>query len=253
MSAVRWRAALVPLRAVMHPSGALLETRAGSEALVILSLLALVAMLGALGLPRLLSLLAGSLAPGRTPLLDAHAAVLHAGLARYVVADRLLPPLPYLFAAALAAVAAAPLLAERGVRAATVACVLAAGAAPLLLQRLGELAVVWLTPADALASGEIVGLPTRFNVGVAGVLAAAGVTPAGALGVAAEAANAVGVWVTALWGLGIAGLARGEAAAARGAALPVWPFALTAAAYAAGWAVYAKLFPFLVIVVMGRP
>ncbi len=253
MSALRWRTALLPLRAVATPTAALLETRTGPDPLVLASVVVLVSCLGALALPRLLGLLAASLATGRSPLLDAHAAVLRAGLARLVVADRLLPPLPYCFAAALLALAAAPLLAERGVRPLTVVCVIAAGASPLLLQRLGELAVVWLVPPDGLASGDIVSLPARFNVGAAGVLAAMGTLPGGWAGVAAEAANAVGIWVVGLWGAGLALLARGETAAARSAALPAWPFVLAAAAYAAGHAAYAAAFPLYMVVVMGRP
>lgn len=253
----RLPAALLPLEALWSPAAAMDVAGARHPLLAVAALAVLVAALGAAALPRLLSLLATSLGPGGSDVLARHVLRLHAGLARYLVADRIAPPLPLVAAAFLAAAVAVPVLGTRRVAARAVVGVLAAGASPLLVQRLGELAVVWATPAGHLAAGEVVGLAARFNVGAAGVLAAAGVTPGLALGVAAEAANGVGLWVVALWGWGLArldeGAGRGHPPAAGPPRLPRWPFALAAAAYAAGYALHALLFPAYLLVVMGRP
>jgi len=249
----RWRAALLPARTIMSPDAAMDEVRLRAEPLVPASVVLLVAALGALCLPRLLDLLGTALAPSGRALLDAHLGVMRAALTRLMVADRVLPPLPYVIAALIVAAIATPALAGRGVRGGTVMAVLAAGAAPLLVQRLGELAVVWLAPGDGLVAGDVARLPERFNVGVAGALALAGVTAPGAWSVVAEAANVVGLWVIALWGWGLASLDRSASAAAQGAALPAWPFLLAGAAYAAGYALYAALFPVYLLLVMGAP
>jgi hypothetical protein len=246
-----WRTLGLPARAVVSPVAAMDEARHRSGALALASVVLAAAALGALALPRLLDLLSAALAPAGNPLLDAHLGVLRGALGRLVIADRLLPPLPYVIGALIVG-AAAPALAGRHLRARAILGVLAIGAAPLLVQRAGELAVVWLTPGDGLVAGEVARLPARFNVGLAGVLGAAGVTATGAWSVVAEAANAVGLWVVALWGWGLAQLDR-SAAAARGVALPAWPFWLAGAAYAAGYALYAALFPLYILLVMGAP
>jgi hypothetical protein len=253
MKGGRWRDALIPLEAVVSPDLSLRAVGAGHGALAGASLLLLLALLGALALPRLSALLAASLAGNGATLLGAHDAALRTGLGRYILADRMLPPLPYVFGALIAAAVAAPVLAGRGVRAGTVVGVLVAGASPLLVQRLGELAVVWLTPGGDLAAGEIIGLPARFNPGVAGILAAAGTSVGGWRSVAAEAANAVGLWVVLLWGWGLARLDRGPRSAAPRAADACWWCVLAGAAYGAGYAMYAALLPFYLILVMGSP
>ena len=248
-----WRAALLPVRTVVSPGAALDEARVRSDPLALASVVLLVAALGSLGLPRLLDLLGATLAPSGQGLLDAHLGVMRAALARLVIADRVLPPLPYVLAALIVVAAAAPVLAGRGVRGRTIVAVLAVGAAPLLVQRVGELAVVWIAPGDGMVAGDVARLPARFNVGVAGLLALGGATAPGAWSVVAEAANVVGVWVVVLWGWGLASLDRSVPAAARGAALPVWPFWLAGAAYAAGYALYSALFPLYLLLVMGAP
>jgi hypothetical protein len=100
-------------------------------------------------------------------------------------------------------------------------------------------------------TGDVAGLAARFNVGLAGLLAAVGRSSDGALGVVAEATNAIGLWVVGLWGWGLARLARD---ATRGSVrLPVWPFALAALAYGAGYAAYAAGLPSYLMLVMGVP
>lgn len=236
---------------VWAPGAAMDAAGARRPVVAVAGLLLLLGALGAAGLPRLLTLLAATLTPAGTPLLAAHRDALHAGLVRYLLADRLLPPVPFACAALLLAVVAGPALARRRVAWRAVWGVLAVGAAPLLLQRLGELGVIWVVPVRGLEAGDVAGLAARFNVGAGGLLAAAGAAPAGGLSVVAEAANAVGLWVVGLWGWGLARLDAGAAGA--GAPRPRWPYLAAALAYAAGYAAYAALLPVLLLLVMGLP
>ena len=244
------RSVLLSLEGLWAPGTAMDVAGSRRAVAVLLGLLLLVTGLGAAALPRLLALLGAALGDGGgAEGAAAHAAALRVGLSRYLVADRLLPPLPLALAAVLVAAVGAPVLETRRVAARAVWGVLAVGAAPLVVQRLGELAVVWTTPAGSLLPGEVVGLPGRFNVGIGGLLAAAGWTPGVALGAAAEAANATGLWVVALWGWGLARLDRDASRA--GARLPAWPFALALAAYAGAYAAYVVLFPWYLMLVTG--
>jgi len=248
-----FRSMLLPLSALGEPGAAMDVAGSRYPVRAVAGLLLSITVLGAASLPRILALLGMTLAPVGSPLAAAHAAALHDGLVRYVVADRLLPPPPLVLAAVLVALVATPMLAARRVAWTAVCGVLAVGAAPLVVQRLGELIVVWTTPADGLVAGDVASLATRFNVGLAGILSAAGRTPDGAWGIAADATNAIGLWVVALWGWGLARLDRDAAAVSGRAARVVWPFMLSAAAYAAGYAVYAALLPTWLLLVMGVP
>ena len=245
------RGAALPLRALWSP-GAALDEAAVHRVVAPASLVLLLAALGALALPHLLRLLDVALQPTGQEALDAHLAVLRIGLGRLLRFERLVPPLPFLAAGALLALVAQPVLAGRGVGAGAVAAVLALGAAPLLVQRVGELAVVLGAPAAGIGPGDVAGLAARFNVGVAGALAALGLQAPGWLGVAAEAANGVGFWVVALWGWGLSRLDRDAGRSAR-APHTLWWCTAAAVAYAAGWALYAALYPTLLLLVMGAP
>jgi len=245
------RAVLLPLDALGAP-GAAMDVAGSRHALLALAgLLFLAGVLGAATLPRLLALLAATLVPAGPQLATGHADVLREGLTRYIVADRLLPPPPLVVAALLVGLVAVPVLAERRVAGRAVCGVLAVGAAPLVVQRLGELLVVWATPGEGLVAGDVAGLAARFNVGLAGLFSAAGFAPGGALSVVAEAANAVGVWMVVLWGWGLARLDRDASRGRTG--LPIWPFALAAVAYGIGYAAYAACLPSYLMLVMGMP
>jgi len=245
------RSVLLPLAALGEPGAAMDVAGSRHAALALASVLFLLCALGAASLPRLLALLSATLAPLGSSLAAGHAAALREGLVRYVVADRLLPPLPLVVAALIVWLVSAPILAGRRVAGRAVCGVLAVGAAPLVVQRLGELVVVWTTPADGLVAGDVAGLAARFNVGLAGLLSAAGQAPGGALSVVAEATNAIGLWVVGLWGWGLARLDRD---ASRGRAGPVaWPFVLSVLAYGVGYAAYAAGLPYYLMLVMGVP
>lgn len=245
------RAAALPATALWSP-GAAFDEAVGHRLVAPASLVLLVAALGALALPRLLALLDVALQPTGQALLDAHLGVLRIGLRRLLLFERLVVPLPFIAGGALLWLVAAPVLAGRGVGSGPLVSVLVLGAAPLLVQRCGELAVVLAVPGAGLGPGDVAGLPARFNVGVAGVLAAARVQAPGWLGVMAEAANGLGLWVAALWGWGLARLDRDACRSAR-AGHVVWWCAAAAAAYAAGWAVHAALYPYVLLLVMGAP
>ncbi len=245
------RGALLPLKALWSP-GAALDGALVHRVIAPVSLVLLVAALGALALPRLLALLDAALQPTGQALLDAHLHVLRVGLGRLLLFERLVFPLPFLVAGTVLWLVAAPALSGRGVSAGAIAAVLALGAAPLLVQRAGELAVVLATPGAHLAAGDVAGLPARFNVGVAGALAAFGVAAPGAWSVVTEAANGVGLWVVALWGLGLSSLDRDARRSTRARFAMGWGVA-AAIAYAAGWALHAALYPSLLLLVMGAP
>ncbi len=256
MSDALLRGAALPLLTLWSP-GAALDDAPAHPAAGPASLLLLLAALGAASLPRLLGLLDAALPLTGQELLDAHLGVLRAGLTRLLVFERLVPPLPYLMGGTVLWLLAAPMLAGRRATrrggAAAVAAVLAVALAPLLVQRLGELAVVLALPADGrVMAGDVAGLPARFNVGAAGVLTALGVAAPGWLGIAAEAANGVGLWVVALWGWGLSRLDRDAGRSAR-APHTLWWYAGAAAAYAAGWGLYGAGYPTLLLLVMGSP
>jgi hypothetical protein len=250
MSRNLMRAAALPLRTLWSP-GAALDDGLAHRVVAPASLVLLVAALGALALPRLLVLLDAALRPTGQALLDAHLGVLRVGLRRLFFFERLVLPLPFLVSGTLLWLVAGPVLSGRGVKGGAIVAMLALGAAPLLVQRAGELAVVLAAPGVGLAAGDVAGLPARFNVGLAGALAAAGVPAPGWLGVAAEAANGVGLWVVALWAWGLGRLDRDTRRIAPGHT--IWWCVAAATAYVAGWALYAALYPYLLLLVMGAP
>jgi hypothetical protein len=251
MSSRTVRGAVAPLRMLWSP-GPALDDAAVHRVVAPASLVCCLAVLGALALPRLLDVLGVVLPPTGQELLDAHLGMLRAGLRRLLLFERLVFPLPFLMGGTVLWLVAAPVLAGRGVTAGTVGGVLALGTAPLLVQRCGELAVVLAVPAAGLGAGDVAGLPARFNVGVAGVLAAAGLAAPGWLGVAAEAASGVGAWVVVLWVWGLARLDR-DATRSPHDGHALWWSVAAVSAYAAGWVLYAALYPTLLLLVMGAP
>jgi hypothetical protein len=251
MSGKAIRGAAVSVRMLWSP-GPALDDAVVHRVVAPASLVFLIAVLGALALPRLLTVLGAVLQPTGQELLDAHLGMLRAGLRRLLLFERLAFPLPFLAGGIVLWLVAAPVLSGRGVTSGRVAAVLALGTAPLLVQRCGELAVVLAVPAAGLGAGDVAGLPARFNVGVAGVLAAAGVSAPGWLGVAAEAASGVGAWVVVLWAWGLARLDHDATRSAR-AGHALWWSVAAASAYAAGWTLYAAFYPTLLLLVMGAP
>ena len=121
-----------------------------------------VTVLGALTLPRQLSLLGTALSHG------AHHQALSAGLTRLIWIDRLVPPPTVVIAGLLLAWAADPLLGLARDARSGIWAVVVLGFAPLLAQRAGELAMTYLALVPApLTPGSALGLPQEFVTGPA--------------------------------------------------------------------------------------
>lgn len=160
-------------------------------------LLGAVVLAGAATLPRQLPLLAASLAEG-----PPHAGVLLAGLRRWVVIERLVPPPTPLLAAGITWVLAAPWLPEGPAVRRLLLAVMAASLVPLLVQRIGEAAVVWLTPAAAVPrAGDVVQLPRLFSTGPALLVPREAVRAP--LDLLDARLNLVTLAVLAVWALGL--------------------------------------------------
>lgn len=149
-----------PRRAVREAIG---QPRPAVTALVAV---AATVLLGGATLPRQLDLLSASLAPMGDMVRDLHHATMQAGLTRIIVADRLIPPPTLMVAALVLGLAAEPVLSLAEDRRRAVWAVVLLGLAPLVVQRLGELAVVY---ASAVGSpprpGDAVSLASRFTTG----------------------------------------------------------------------------------------
>jgi hypothetical protein len=135
-------------------------------ALVALGVLVFVSLLGAATLPRQLDLLSASLAPIGDLARDLHHAAMQAGLTRIIVADRLMPPPTLLVAALVLGLVAEPVLSLAEDRRRAVWTVVLLGLAPLMVQRIGELAVAYVSAVGAPPRpGDAVGLASRFTTG----------------------------------------------------------------------------------------
>lgn len=156
-----WATALVdPTEAAR---ACLREPRPGA---LLFGILAAAVLLGGATLPRQLALLAQALAPTGDSLRDLQHAAMRDGLVRIVVADRVVPPPTLLLGAAVVAVAAEPLLMLSRESRRAVWGVLLLGLAPMVVQRIGELAVTYLAGVGASPPpGEAIALPQRFMTG----------------------------------------------------------------------------------------
>ncbi len=206
--------------------------------------LALIVLAGASTLPRQLALLSASLAPTGDVMQDTHYSALRDGLLRIILADRLIPPPTVVLAAAILALAAEPILALAEERRRTVWAVLLLGVTPLLIQRVGELAVTYLAAYGPRPHpGEAVGLPQRFTTGPL-LFWPAGDSPAWLLSFN-QRVNLVSLWSLALWSIGLREL-DGRHWRAWHLALPVCCLGL--AAFFTWW-----LGPMVTSLVLGSP
>lgn len=211
--------------------------------LVVLAV-ALVA-LGLATLPRQLGLVDATLPLTGDPQLDGRQALLRGALLRLILADRLVPAPSLLVAGLLLTLAADPVLAlARDCRRA-VAAVVVLGLAPLLVQRIGELAVTYLVSADALPTpGDAVSLPHRFVTG--GLLFWPRGEPAPAwLELLNARLNLITIWCVALWAVGLRTVDGGRPA--------VWHVVLPLACVAGGGLLTWILGPPVLTVVLGSP
>lgn len=166
------------------------------------TVLAITALLGAATLPRQLSWLTAALAPTGDLFGDMHHAAMRGGLLRVIIADRLVPPPTIVVAAIVLALAAEPILSLAEDRRRAVWAVLLLGLAPLTVQRVGELAVAYLTAVGAPPHpGEAVGLPQGFVTGPL-LLWRSGEPPPWLLSLS-QRANLISVWSLILWTIGL--------------------------------------------------
>lgn len=235
---------LEPWLALVDPAGSL--RRAVQDPAPWLTLGAIAfsgAAIGALCLPRQLELLELSLAPAGGPLAELKNQMMRPGLTRLILFDRLLPPPTMVLAAILLAGAADPVLALSQQRRRALWAVAFMGLAPMLLQRLGELAVTyWLGSTDG-GLAEAMTLPRRFSTGLS--LFWLGETPPAWVSSFSQRVNLLALWSVGLWGLGLYQL-RGKGYASWQLTLPLT--ALAIAALITWW-----LNPTVIGLVLGQP
>jgi len=213
--------------------------------LVAWTVLLAVAALGAATLPRQLSLLAAALASTGDPAADAYHDALRNGLIRLIVVDRLIPPPTVLLALCILGVLAEPVVALPQSRRKAVWAVLAIGLAPLLAQRIGELAVTYLSGAPGrLTAGLPVSLPQRFETGPDLLWSGRGVPPEW-LELLGARANLITLWCLVLWAMGLRQLT--------GTRLAAWHVVLPAVCLAVAGVITWQLGPPVIALLLGRP
>ncbi len=217
------------------------EPRPGA---LLLGVLAAAMLLGGATLPRQLTLLAQALAPTGDLLRDLHHAAMRDGLVRIVVADRIVPPPTLLLGAAVVAVAAEPILMLSQENRRAVWAVLLLGLAPMVVQRVGELAVTYLAAVGSPPPGEAIALPQRFTTGLLLVWH----PPEGAarwLVSLNQRINLVSLWSVVIWSAGLRVLDQRRLAAWH-VGLPL--FGLGLAALCTWW-----LSPLVAGLLLGQP
>jgi hypothetical protein len=202
-----------------------------------------VAVLGLATLPRQVAILNRVLAPTGDPQSDLHHELLRSGLLRVIVVDRLIPAPALLLAAVLLVAVAEPVLMLAGDRRTAIAQVALLGLAPLLVDRLGELAMTYLLPlADQVTAGDAVLVPHRFRTGPLLLWRSPEPAPAW-LELLEPRANLIVLWAVALWSMGLRRLA--------GRTLETWHVALPLACVLGAGVVTWILGPLIVPAILG--
>ncbi len=216
-----------------------------SPAALVACLMALLAALGCATLPRQLALADARLAFVGDPLVDARQWLMRGALVRVMLADRLVPAPTVLLAAVLLAVVADPVFSLARDRRRLVAAVVCLGLAPLIVQRVGELALTYLVPGSALpTAGDAVSLPSRFATGAKLLWPRDAPAPVW-LEVLDARLNVITLWCAALWVLGLRALDGGR--------LAPWHVALPVACLAGGGLLSWILGPPALALVVGSP
>jgi hypothetical protein len=199
--------------------------------------------LGLATLPRQVAILNRVLAPTGDPQSDLHHEVLRGGLLRLIVADRLIPAPALLLAAVLLVVVAEPVLMLARDRRTAIVQIALVGLAPLLVDRLGELAMTYLLPlAEQVTAGDAVTAPHRFRTGP--LLLWWSTEPAPAwLELLEPRANLIVLWAVGLWSIGLHTLA--------GRTLEAWHVALPLACALGAGVVTWILGPLIVPAILG--
>lgn len=160
------------------------------------------AILGVATVPKQLRLLSEALPPSADPFLSIQHAAIREGLTRLVLADRLVPAPTLLVAAVMLGFVADSLLSLSRDRRWTIWATIGLGMAPILAQRLGELALTYVVQADAMTPGDALTLPHRFRTGP--LLFWWSAEPASRwLEVLDPRVNLVSLWTVGLWAIGV--------------------------------------------------
>ncbi|MFQ6046961.1 MAG: hypothetical protein ACE5PT_11510 [Gemmatimonadales bacterium] len=181
----------------------------------------LLVLLGAGTIPRQLFLLERLFGATGDPLADLPRELMRGGLVRLIVADRLVPSPTIILAALLLGWAVEPVLALARDRRRAIWAVVLLSLAPLIVARLGELAVTYLiSPKAAVIPADAIQMPHRFLTGP--LLAWRGADPAPAwLELLDARFNLIVLWCIALWAVGLRELDGGGRWAAWHWLLPV--------------------------------
>jgi hypothetical protein len=190
--------------ALMSP-GATMRALADRPRPALLALLLglLVVAVGTATLPRQLGLLSQALAPTGEELRDLQLGRMQEGLFRVVLIDRFVPAPTFVLAAVLLVFAAEPVLAVAEERRRVLWAVAIAGLAPLVVQRLGELTVTYLSAVPTpLRLGDAISLPQRFATGPALLWWGEGSPPGWLLSINTRL-NLFAAWSVAIWSVGL--------------------------------------------------
>ena len=213
-------------------------------AAVVLGALVTIALLGAATLPRQLDLLFASLAPTGDLARDLHHAAMQAGLTRIIVAGRLMPPPTLLVAALVLGLTAEPVLSLAEDRRRAVWTVVLLGLAPLMVQRIGELAVMYLSAVGSPPRpGDAVSVAHRFTTGP--LLLWWSDNPPRWLVSVNQRFNLISLWSLVVWTVGLKEL--------DGRPLASWHVALPAACLAVAAMATWWLSPMVAGVLLGTP
>jgi len=209
---------------------------------LVVSLGAFLVALGLATLPRQLALLDRTMGATGDPLLDAQTELLRSGVLRLIVADRLVASPTLLVAALFLALAAEPVLMLARQRQPAIWAVVLLGLAPLLVQRVGELAITYVAAIADPVAGDAVTAPHRFVTGPLLLWRGEGPAP-GWLELLSRRANLIVLWCLVLWSLGMQQLDGGR--------WQLWHAALPAACLAAAGLLTWMLWPIVLPLVLG--
>jgi len=180
----------------------------------LLALLVLVLMvLGLATLPRQFALLKLGLPLTGDPVTDAQLQALRAGIVRLIVVDRVLPQPAVLLGAVLFVLAAEPVLMLAQEHQRALIAVAIVGLTPLLVGRIGELAITYLASSAGHGTpGDAISAPHRFLMGPKMFWRGDGAAPQW-LEVLDARANLMSLGCVLLWSVGLRQLDGGRWAA----------------------------------------
>lgn len=162
--------------------------------------------LGLATVPRQLAFLGTSLPATGDPIMDAQQVALREVVTRLIVIDRLVPAPTVLMAAGLLFVVAEPVLMLARDRRRALVVVVALGLAPLIVERIGELAITHILLATSQPlPADVIRAPHRFVTGPLLLWKGPGPAP-GWLEMLDARVNLVSLWCLAQWSVGLRAL-----------------------------------------------